>query len=531
LYGDKTIDVRLRDGDAVFIPPAGPRVAVVGQVNRPAIYELKRGEDLHDLIVMSGGLRYYAYDKRVHVERVVPFSQRSLYHRDILDLDLTFTNAAQMLSSSTTLEDGDVVSIFSVGDDRQNLISISGNVRKPGSYELVKGLSVRDLIVKADSLREDTFLSMATIFRVLPNLKRQILSFDLGRALAGDSLENIRLERLDSVVIYREEFFRPRQQVTIDGAVRNPGSFQRTEHMTVRDLIMLANGVVENADLHNIDVARVDTSTHKYISQIFHVSLPNDYWQSDDGHSFELKDFDNVSVRQKPEFSLLKNVVVIGEAMFPGSYAIEYEGEKVSNLIRRFGGFKSTAYREGVRFVRQIGQFGITRPNPDIVETQEIDTLALRFNILKKPRLASNEVPINVEKILQDSTSLDNLVLHDGDSLIIPRDPGVVYVEGQVYVPSSVPYKKGESLSYYIKQAGGLKRDGDEDNVVVVLPNGKKWESGGFLRSGSEILSGSTIIAPLKIEGPSMTLEILREWVTIAASTTTLAFIVWQVTK
>ncbi len=531
LFGNKASDVRLRDGDAVFIPSVGKRVAIIGTVSLAAIYELKGGEVLKDLLSMAGGLQYYAYDKRVHIERVVPFHQRAEYQKDILDLDIQFRNADEMRSSVTRLEDGDIVSVFRVGEDRQSLITITGNVRKPGKYEYSQNLTVRDLITKADGLREDTFLENATIYRVRPDLKREILSFHLERAIQGDSTQNLRLQRLDSVMVYKEEFFRPHQSVSIDGPVRFPGPFLRTEHMTVRDLIILSGGVLENADLNDIEVARVDTITHKRLSQIFHVSLPPDYWNSGSPEDMELMDFDNVSIRVRPDFSLLKTVIVSGEAKFPGTYAIQFEGERLLSLIRRFGGFKSTAYRAGIRFMRPIGQFGINHPSPDIVETQEIDTVALRYNIIKKPRLASKEVPINFEKILEDSTTLDNLVLHDGDSLIIPRDPGVVYVEGQVYVPSSVPYKKGESLSYYVKQAGGFKRDADEDNVVVVLPNGRKWEPGGFLRSSPDILSGSSVIVPLKLEEPSNTLAVLREWVTIAASTTTLAFIVWQVSK
>jgi protein involved in polysaccharide export with SLBB domain len=531
LYGKKTVDVRLRDGDAVFVSPVGRRAAITGLVKRPAIYELKPGEKLRDLITMAGGLRYEAYERRIHIERIVPFTQRSNYQKPILDLDVSFEDADELISSKYLLEDGDVVSVFSVSGDRENLISITGNVNKPGRYELKKDLTVKDLILEADSLREDTFLEHATIYRVRPDLKKEILSFDLKKALNGEPEHNIRLQRLDSVVVYRESFFRPIHNVSIDGAVRNPGSFQRTEHMTVRDLIILADGVPEGADLHNIEISRVDIETHKRIAQIFHISLTDDYWNSNGQPDFVLEDFDNVSIRRKPEFTLLKTVAVTGEAQFPGIYAIEYEGERLSSLLRRFGGFKSTAYLQGVRFLRQIGAFGITRPSPEIVETQQLDTFALKYNLIKKQRTASKEVPIAIEQILNDTTSLDNITLQDGDSLIVPRDPGVVYVEGQVYIPSSVPYKKGASLEYYLKQAGGLKRDADEDNVVVVLPNNRKWEQGGFLQSDAEILSGSTIIAPLKFEDASRTLDILREWVTIAASTTTLAFIVWQVSR
>jgi protein involved in polysaccharide export with SLBB domain len=531
LYGKKASDVRVRDGDAVFIPTAGPRVAITGAVSRPAIYELRPGETLANLLEMSGGLRYSAYDRQVHIERVIPFAKRSGYRKDVLDIDLNFGDAEELRRSSYALEDGDIVVVNSIGFERENLIWITGNVRKPGPFELTAGMRVADLVRKADGLFENTFTGHATIVRTLPDLRKELASFDLGRALEGDPLQNIELHRLDSVVVYDNEFFHPVHSVSIDGAVRTPGSYMRTEGMTVRDLIVMAGGVTDRSDVSSIEVSRVDSTTHLDIAKTFRVSLPEAYWRPTEDGDFVLADFDHVSVRFKPEFNLLKKVTVVGEAEYPGTYAIQFEGEKLSSLLGRIGGFKPTAYVEGVRFLRKLGTSGISKPSPEIMETQQLDTLSSKYGIPIKPRLASNEVPINIEEILDDTTSLDNLMLQDGDSLIVPRDPGVVYVEGQVYVPSSVPYRKGASLSYYLQQAGGAKRDADEDNVVVVLPNNRKWDSGGFLSPADEILSGSTIIAPLKIEEPSNTLEVLREWVTIAASTTTLGFIVWQVTK
>jgi protein involved in polysaccharide export with SLBB domain len=531
LYGKKSGDVRLQEGDIIFVPPAGKRVAIWGSILRPAIYELKQGESMSQLITLAGGLQFDAYINRVHVERVVPFTQRTKYQKDLLDLDVQFKSSEEITTSTFQLEDGDVVSIYSINKDRENLVILSGNVNKPGQYELVPDMRVKDLVLKADGYREDTFLERAIILRIRPeDLKKEVVSFNLNLALQNDEKNNIKLQRLDSVVVFKAEYFHPLQTVTITGAVKNPGIFPRVESMTVADLIILAGGTVTGADLSTIELARLDTTSDRQISTIIHSSLPEDYWNIDRSQDMKLMDFDIVSVRMKHQFKPSKTVTVSGEAIYPGVYAIQYEGEKINNLITRFGGFKSTAYLEGVRFTRspQIG--GIV--------TQDITNyVGALLDSVGKPipmpqRTAGDDVPIDIYEVLNDSDSKANLELQGGDEIVIPRDPGVVYVQGQVNLPSSVPYKKGASLEYYLKQAGGITENGDESKTIVILPNRQKWEeSGFFLVPDPEILSGSTIIVPFQMKERTMTLQILREWASISLSTASVAILLWQVLK
>jgi polysaccharide export outer membrane protein len=177
LYGKKTGDVRLQDGDVIFIPPAGKRVAILGNILRPAIYELKPDDSLSQLLTLSGGLQFDAYTKRIHIERVVPFAQRVQYSKDLLDLDVQFNSKDEMTSTPFQLENGDVVSIFSINKERENLVTLSGSVWKPGRYELTPEMKVKDLIKKADGYRENTFLERAVIIRVRPeDLKREVVS-------------------------------------------------------------------------------------------------------------------------------------------------------------------------------------------------------------------------------------------------------------------------------------------------------------------------------------------------------------------
>lgn len=531
LYGRKTGDVRLQDGDVLFVSPAGKRVAIYGSVMRNAIYELKQNETISDLIKMAGGLAFDAYTDRIHIERVIPFEQRNQYSKNFLDIDLNFNSKDELLSSNYLLEDGDVVSVLSINRERENLVIIQGNVWKPGKYAITPDMTVRELILKADSLKENTFMEKATILRTrIEDKKKEILNFNLALALEGDEQNNLKLQRLDVVTIYDRDFFIPRHPVKIYGAVNKPGTYERTEGMTVSDLIILAGGVQTGADLSRIEVARLDTSKIKNISKLIYTSLPNDYWNADRSRCILLEDFDVVSVRMKPEFKTTKTVTVRGEVKYPGTYAIEFEGERLSSLIKRFGGFKETAYLEGVRFFRSTAVGGIDLKNISQTVTQVLDTTGRPLPV--PMRLAQEDVPIDIRDVLSNPGGRSDLILEDSDEIIVPRDPGVVYVQGQVHLPSSVPYKKGASLKYYLKQAGGVTPNGDADNIVVILPNKQKWESSGFfLIPDPEILSGSTIMVPFKMKEPSTTLQTLREWASISLSTATIGVLIWQVLK
>jgi protein involved in polysaccharide export with SLBB domain len=531
LTGKREQDVRLQEGDVVSIGRARTRAAITGKVSRPAIYELKSDETVSDLIRMAGDLRSDAYIKRIHVERIVPFSQRAKFQKDILDIDYTFSSYDELMNCRERLEGGDVVTVFGINKERENVVKVSGNVWKPGSYELSPDMTVKDLIYRADGLREDTFFERGTIIRTRQtDLRKEIVPFNLRLAVEGDPLQNVKLQRLDSVIVYHDSVFHPRHPVAIDGAVRNPGVYTRAEGTTVADLIILAGGLLDGADVSQIEVARLDTTKKEKIAEVFKVNLPREFWKSGNPHDFVLRDYDRVSVRMKPEFVQPKVVVVSGEALYPGVYTLREEGEKLHELIKRFGGFKPTAYLPGVRLVRSPGQGGIPARNPLVAEQENLDSLGRPLPVYV--RLASSDVPIDIERVMDNPNSVDNVALQPGDSLVVPRDPGVVYVQGQVNTPSSVPFKEGAGLKYYVQQAGGYTQNADKGNTVVILPNGKKWEpSGFFLLPDPEVLSGSTVVVPTELPRESKTLPVLREITGITLSAVTMAYIVWQVTK
>lgn len=492
LLGDRTKDHPLQDGDIVFVKPAGFRVAVVGHVLRPAIYELKEGETLGTLIFMAGGPRFDAHIERVHVERIVPFDKREDYGRDILDFDVHSASKVELLSDSTRIENGDVVTIHEILHLFQNRVVIVGNVNKPGPFEFREGMRVSDLILAADSLKLATFDEWATLYRALPNLRTEVIGFSPRMALQGDPHENLLLRNEDSVVVYSDEQFHPRQQVTVFGAVKHPGSYPRHDSMTVADLVVMAGGLLEGATTTGWELSRLDTGDIETYTRVLTVNGDERYWRHDGGKGIKLEDFDVLTVPLDPRFSAHKYVRLTGYVMYPGTYTIQYEGERVADLFKRAGGLRPGAYLEGSRLIRRFNSAGL--------------------------------VPLNFRKAMDEKGSRDNVVLYDGDSINVAFTEDVIYVSGEVYVPSPVLYEEGAGLSYYIEQAGGFKEEAEESNTVVFLPGGKKWDSG-------EILPGSTILVPQEIDEPSDTLPIIRDLATMLASLAAISVALIQVSK
>ncbi len=492
LKGDKSKDGPLTDGDIVFVRPAGRRVALTGHVLRPAIYEMKEGEHLGDLLTLAGGLRFDAYTDRIHVERVVPFGRRHEFARDVLDYDLRFANLKALLESGQTMENGDIVTVYGIADRPENRVIISGSVNKPGPFEFRPGMRVADLLRAADSLKLSTFSKRATLFRLLPNLRREIHGFNVEKALQGDESENLFLQNEDSVVVYPESQFFPRHTVTVSGAVRNPGDYPRYNNMTVADLVVLAGGLREGANLQGWELSRVDTADLATYTKLMRIDGEADYWRSPVENGTLLEDFDVLFVPFDPRVSAQKFVTITGYVMYPGRYSIRFEGERLADMFKRAGGLRPGGYLEGSRLIRRFNNAGL--------------------------------VPLNFLGAIGDPRSRDNVVMYDGDSMNVAFTEDVIYVSGEVYVPSPVLFEAGEGLSYYIDQAGGYKEEADDGKTVVFLPGGKKWE-------GGDILPGSTIFVPKEIDKPSELLPLITNMVTILASLAAITVAIVTITK
>ena len=518
--GSKTSDIRLEDEDVIYVPPIGKRVALKGNVFRPAIYELKEKETLADLLKYTGGLKFTAYFERIHIERVIPFAQRKLYSKNILSIDLSFQTVNELENSNYELEDGDLVSISEINQLPENRVEITGYVKKPGVYELPPSeFRIRDLILEADSLLDEAFTGKGLLIRTLPSEKKQVFNFNVHLALEGDPGNNLLLKNRDEVEIFDSKSFFPERTVEISGSVKEPGFYTRLENMTLSELIIMAGGLTEQATTEKIEIARMDSTNPTLYAEKYLYTLPKDYWKIPKSDDFYLRDFDKVLIKPDPNKTFTGNIAVGGEVLNPGRYAILYEGERLTSFLERAGGFKSTAYKNGIYVFRKNNLFQESNINDmrDSLLTNNKVSVVYDRSIVSK---YSNMIPIEWDEIVKDTNSIYNLRLEPGDSLIVPQDSHVITIIGDVSVPSYVPYKEGAGLDYYINQSGGYTQTSQKGDEIVIGPNGKKWEgSGFFLIPDPEIPSGTTIIVPTKIEHESEVWPFVKDVVTVLSST------------
>ncbi|MCH7520372.1 MAG: SLBB domain-containing protein, partial [Candidatus Marinimicrobia bacterium] len=352
LKGYEANPIRLSDNDHIFIPLRGKTVAIFGEVKRPAIYELKAGETFSDLLELSGGLTAAAYTKRIQIERIIPFNLRldPSMAREVFDVDI---EPVLLGKRKIPLLDSDTVRVFSTLDVMENAVGVHGAVKQPGRYELNDTVrTVRDLIAKADGLMGDAFLGKADLVRTLEDSTEVIISLNLKELLADISGENMQLLPRDQLYIYSINELVTDEQVTILGAVKQPGEYPLQRNMTVEDLIFKAGGFEENVFLQSAQLSRLNTenSPGSERIEIIELSLVGTesyygvfaYSEKDDARSLTLKHRDVLYVRSNPDFIPQQHVEIKGEVLFPGAYVLQKENESLADVIQRAGGILAT---------------------------------------------------------------------------------------------------------------------------------------------------------------------------------------------
>ena len=458
LNGNTAHDVRLSNSDLVFVPIHGPRVRIVGEVARPATYEIRPTETLADALRFAGGFTATAARRRVQIERIVPPAQRAPGGRDRVVTEIVSDEFVTGIGPSIPVLDGDVIRVFSVASRVRNRIYVRGDVWSPGSQGLAAGMKVSDALRLAGGVRSDVYLGQLLISRTQPDSSRLQLRASL-RDTTGVVINDIPLQEDDEIRVFSTSEFRPTRYVAINGAVRKSGQFPFREGMTIRDLVLLAGGLDQSAYLNEAEVARLpENRAGGVTARTFRVPLDSSYifergpdgkylgppgLPAASGPSPEVvvQPYDNVLIMRQPDWELQRTAVIAGEVRYPGKYSLKTKTEKITDLISRAGGLTSDAYANGVIFYRHsngVGRIGIELPD-----------------------------------VLRNARSLDNLPLQDGDSLYIPRYNAVVNVQGAVNSPVSVTWSPGKSIEYYIRAAGGPSRKADERRAYVTQPNGK----------------------------------------------------------
>ena len=498
IFNDSKRDFALMDGDEVTVFPnivvRKRMVEVLGDgIKRPGIYEYRAGMTVKDLIEQAEGLKEYVYLDRADLVRTEEDFSKRLTIFSLKDLYIKEEDSGHYVYSgdgekSFELKELDQVTIYSSYEmkGRDKHITLEGHVKVPGTYILPENMTLYDLIFSRGGFQNEDFkkrayLELAHVFRKIPGeLEERIITFNLAKLLAGDPEENMALEDSDRIKIYSYETMETKPFVTIDGLVKRTGPYPLAENMTLEDLILLAGGLRPDAYKVEAVIARLQPGEEEGQKKVSTIVVPveSNFASIPDEEKTPLEAYDKIVIRNLPEWEPLPVVSVAGQVKYAGSYSLETRDERISNLIRRVGGFKKGAFIEGAYLFRR----------KDIVKMSE------------KGLGGKDRISFNLKKALVEPGGLYDLVLKDGDRIFIPHNPGSVEVRGAVQRPSILQYSVGKRVSYYIKLCGGYPENGDRNNVVVLYPGGEAKKVTKFLifRSNPTVLPGSVIEVPFK---------------------------------
>ena len=508
LNGKLTGNVRLADNDVIVVGPYDCLVTIAGKVKRPMIYEMKKNESVNSLLKYSGGFAGDAYKKSVRVNRKTG-REKSVYNVEEFDF------------ANFRIDDGDSVSVDSILPRYANTVEIKGAVFRPGMYNLGEQInSVRTLIEHAEGLTEDAFTNRAVMHRMKQDRNLEVISVDLAGIMSG-KLPDIPLKENDVLFIPTRQDKSIERTLTIRGEVQYPGVYKYAENETVEDFVLQAGGLTDKASTVNVMVSRrVKDATalrpDSIIAQNFTLSL-KDGFVIDGKEGFKLMPFDEVLIRKSPAYSEQQNVAIEGEVMFGGAYALSRRNARLSDLFLKAGGATDQAYIKGARLIRRANATERERMQAVLKmqrEQQQKNLLQLAAsssngsNLQQIAQGAQNaelekfnvpdEYPVGIDlaEALANPGSDADVVLREGDRLVVPQYNGTVKINGAVMYANTVAYEKGKSVNYYINEAGGYASDATKRKAYIIYMNGKVAKVG----RGTKVMPGCEIVVPAKLK-------------------------------
>lgn len=515
--GDSKDDIRLEEGDIVLVPPYDLLVEVTGRIKRPMRYELEAGESLTQLLSYAGGFTGDAYGREVRVVRTAG-REHELFNVDSVGYG-TFA-----------LMDGDSVAVGRTLDRYANRVEVQGAVYRPGMYELCEGRgTVRELVGSAEGPREDAFLGRAQLLREKEDLTPEVVAVDLEGVLSG-RLADIALRRNDILIVSSVHDLEDRGGFTIGGEVARPGVYPYAEHTTLEDLIMQAGGLLDGASTVRVEVARrlkdaKSTTPSNDVGKVYTFSLKEGLVVDGDA-GFELAPFDVVEVRRSPGYQSQQRVRLEGEVVFSGGYTLIKKNERLSDLIKRAGGITDDAYVRGGRLIRRLNE-----------EERAVRDAALRAarqnrgaDSVSLEKLQTDDyytVGIELDKALSNPGSDYDMVLREGDRLIVPEYVSTVKINGDVMYPNTTVYMKDKRVKYYIAQAGGYGARAKRSKAYIVYLNGRVAR----VKGNAKVEPGCEIIVPSKRERKGIGISEILGLTTSAASIGTMAASIANMTK
>ena len=507
LNGKLTGNVRLADNDVIVVGPYDCLVNISGKVKRPMFYEMKKNESVASLLKYSGSFTGDAYNKAVRVNRKT-------------GKEYAVFNVGEFDFANFHIADGDSVMVDSIIPRYANTVEVKGAVFRPGMYNLGEQVnSVRSLIEHAEGTTEMAFTNRAVLHRMKEDRTLKVISVDLVGIMNGTT-PDIPLQENDVLFVPTKTENIEQRTITIRGEVQFPGVYKYADNETIEDFVLQAGGLTDKASTVNVSVSRRVTdpkalAPDSVIAKLYTLSL-KDGFVVDGEPGFTLMPFDEVYIRKSPAYMEQKNVSVEGEVMFAGTYTLSANNTRLSDLYRKSGGTNGLGYIRGARLLRRATEAEKQRMRTALqmeMEQQQKNILQLAASSnganlqqaaegAKNANLSKFNVPdeypvgIDLELAIKNPGGDADMVLREGDRLIVPQYNGTVKVNGAVMYANTVAFEKGKRASYYIDQAGGYAGDAVKSRAYIIYMNGKVAK----LSHGAKVQPGCEIVIPAKLK-------------------------------
>ena len=506
LNGKLTGNVRLADNDVIVVGPYDCLVNITGKVKRPMFYEMKKNESINSLLKYAGSFTGDAYKKSVRVNRKTG-REYSVYNVEEFDF------------ASFRIADGDSVTVEPILNRYANTVEVRGAVFRPGMYNLGEQVnSVRSLIEHAEGLTEDAFKARAVMHRMKTDRSLEVVSVE---GIMSGKVADIPLKENDVLFIPTRQDKTNERTITIRGEVLFPGTYKYADNETIEDFVLQAGGLTDKASVVNVNVSRRVSDAKalrpdSLIAQTYTLSL-KDGFVIDGTPGFILMPFDEVFIRKSPGYTEQQNVTIEGEVLFAGAYTLTKRNARLSDLFKKAGGSTKEAYLKGARLIRKANDTEKARMEAVLKmqrEQQQKNLLQLAAssnsgsNLQQVAESAKNadlekfnvpdEYPVGIDlsEAIKHPGSDDDLVLREGDRLVVPQYNGTVKINGAVMYANTVGYEKGKRASYYIDQAGGFASDAVKNKAYIIYMNGKVAK----VSHGAKVQPGCEIVVPAKLK-------------------------------
>ena len=543
--GDQSNMIAVKDNDVIRIPPHKGRIEIKGQVKRPGIFELVGGETFDQFLKYAGNFNDTAYTAWV---KVIQKNDKEKAIKDLAAADF----------GKYIPQGGDLIQVSKILDRFQNRVKLSGAVFRPDVYQLTPGMRISDLVQRADGVREDAFLGRAQLIRLKPNLLKELITINLSKALQKNPNENIELQREDE--LYINSVVDLRDSLTIDllGEVRTQGKFNYVDSMTVKDLILMAGGFTYAAN-KQIEVARQvvfdDKVNSNKVATILRTEINGDLSFNPGQENFVLQPMDVVTITKKVGYVKPEVVSITGQVQSTGKYTLSTRVDRVSDIVKRAGGLIGDAYSEGA-FIKR-SRYNIDSLKSDESKTSIEEAYNRKFkaqqqaemeslskvagatttanvidpNIQKKKlkdtleilykELESDyyQIAIDINSIIKNPGSEQDLVLRDKDEIVIPKMDNRVKISGGVLRPTNIVYRDGLSIGDCISAAGGISEYAKRGRAYVVYANGKsnRTKHFGLFKINPIIKPGCEVILPETNEKKDKPLTTITTMITTIA--------------